>query len=421
MKRSMRVLLSMLLASSMAVMATACRSDTKDGAPAADPQKAVTIELLNQKRESIDVLTKIVSQYNESQDKVTVQLNSPAEATTVIATRAASGDLPEVFTDWPMQANYGQYVDSGLLEDLTNEPYMETVNQTALEISTRPDGKIYTAPLALNTYGIFYSVKDFEELNLKVPATYDELISVCEKLLSAGKTPFMFPDKDSWTVEQEFMFNTGVWDTGFLDAYQGCKEGSVNLTEDAGIQQTASRMLDLRNRFGQKDSLGTSYDDAISSFATGKSSLFMQGIWALDPIKQANPEFEFGVFAVPGNTAEETRVEIGVDLAFDVTKDSENKQAALEFVRYMMTPETAKLYSEAIQVPTAIEGGNAALEAIAPLVQYVEAGKTFPQLMGLHTTDIAANEPALCQQLIVSQDVDAFKTAMNDLWANTAK
>ncbi|WP_093989872.1 ABC transporter substrate-binding protein [Massiliimalia timonensis] len=420
MKRYFNILLSVLIVSSTVIMTTACSSDAKDGGSVNAGNKT-TIEFLNQKRESIDVLTKIVDQYNKSQDKVIVKLNSPAEATTVISSRAASGDLPEVFTDWPMQANYGQYVDSGLLEDLTNEPYMDTVNETALEISTRPDGKIYTAPLALNTYGIFYSVEDFEELNITIPTTYDELILVCEKLQAAGKTPFMFPDKDSWTVEQEFMFNTGVWDKNFLDTYRGCKEGYITLIEDDGIQQTASRMLDLRNRFGQKDSLGTSYDDAISNFATGKSSMFMQGIWALDPIKQANPEFEFNVFAVPGNTADETRVEIGVDLAFDVSKDSKNKEAALEFVRYMMTPETAKLYSETIQVPTAIEGGNAELTAIAPLVKYVEEGKSFPQLMGLHTTDIATNEPAVCQQLIVSQDIDEFKTSMNDLWANTEK
>ena len=421
MKRYFNILLSMLIVSSTALITTACGSEVKDNESGTAGNTSVTIEFLNQKRESIDVLTQIVDQYNESQDKVTIKLNSPAEATTVISSRAAAENLPEVFTDWPMQANYGQYVDSGLLEDLTDEPYMKTVNETALKISTRPDGKIYTAPLALNTYGIFYSVKDFEKLNLAVPTTYDELIEVCEKLQAAGKTPFMFPDKDSWAVEQEFMFNTGVWDMDFLDTYQSCKEGTENLTKDNGIQQTATRMLDLRKRFGQKDSLGTSYDDAISNFATGKSTMFMQGIWALDPIKQANPELEFSVFAVPGNTSDETRVEIGVDLAFDVTKDSENKEAALEFVRYMMTPETAKLYSETIQVPTAIEGGNAKLEAIAPLIKYVEEGKSFPQLMGLHTTNIATNEPALCQQLIASQDIEAFKTSMNDLWANTAK
>ena len=421
MKRYFNILLAVLIASTTALCTTACGSSPKDNVSGTADNKPITIEFLNQKRESIDVLTQIVNQYNSSQDKVTVKLNSPAEAATVISSRAASGNMPEVFTDWPMQANYGQYVDSGLLEDLTDEAFMKTVNKTALEISTRPDGKIYTAPLALNTYGVFYSTKDFEELNLSIPTTYEELITVCEKLKSAGKTPFMFPDKDSWTVEQEFMFNTGVWDIDFMDTYQSCKEGSVNLTEDDGIQQTASRMLDLRGRFGQKDSLGTSYDDAISNFATGKSCMFMQGIWALDPIKQANPEFDFSVFAVPGNTADETRVEVGVDLAFDVSKDSKNKEAALEFVRYMMTSETAKLYSETIQVPTAIEGGNAELKSIATLVRYIEEGKSFPQLMGLHTTNIAANEPALCQELVLSKDVDTFKTSMNDLWANTQK
>lgn len=437
MKRYSNILLSVLMVSSMAMTAVACGAVAKDeksfnggngsNVTENDEESAntdngpVTIEFLNQKRESIDVLTKIVDQYNSSQDKVFVKLNSPADASTVIASRAASGDLPEVFTDWPMQANYGQYVDSGLLEDLTDEAFMATVNETALEISTRPDGRIYTAPFALNTYGIFYSVKDFEELGLAIPTTYGELIEVCETLQAAGKTPFMFPDKDAWTIEQEFMFNTGVWDEDFFDTYQKCKDGSVNLTEDDGLQQTASRMLELRRRFGQKDSLGTSYDDAISNFATGKSSMFMQGIWALDPVKQANPEFEFGVFAVPGNTADETRVEIGVDLAFNVTKDSKNKEAALDFVRYMMQPEVARIYSESIQVPTAIENGNAELDSIAPLVKYVDEGKSFPQLMGLHTTGIAANEPALCQQLIVSQDIDEFKTSMNDLWANTEK
>lgn len=408
MKRHLCILLSVLMTLSVVV-------------PASADTEVVTIEFLNQKRESIDALTEIVDQYNASQDKIVVELNSPAEATTVLSARAASDDLPDVFTDWPMQANYGQYVKSGLLVDLTNEDYMTTINETALEISTRPDGKIYTAPMALNTYGIFYSVKDFEELNLTVPTTYDELVEVCEKLVEAGKTPFMFPDKDAWTIEQEFMFNTGVWDIDFWDTYQACKEGTVDLTEDDGIRLVTSRMLDWRNRFGQKDSLGTSYDDAIRNFANGESSMFMQGIWALDPIKQANPDFEFGVFAVPGNTAEETRVEIGVDLAFDVNVDSENKEAALEFVRYMMLPETAKFYSETLQVPTAIEGGNADLEEIAPLIKYIEEGKTFPQLMGLHTTDIAANEPALCQQLIVSQDIDEFVVSMNNLWADTAE
>lgn len=416
---------SMLMAGMLMslTMITGCSNAAADPAESAEtpsqgeaPAEKVKLEFINQKQEAVQTFTEIVKAFEKEYPDIEVELNSPSESITVLTTRASSGTLPDLFTDWPSQAYYKEFANNGYIEKLSSYDFMKNIDSAILEQCKLPDGEVYTMPVSLNTYGVFYSKQIFEDLKLTVPTTYDEFLKLCDTIKAAGTTPILFPDKDTWTVDQFFAFNSGVWCPDFMTVYGDVLEGKSHLQDNAGVKQTAQRTLDLRLNYGQPDTLGTAYSDAINDFANGKSAMFIQGIWATSPIQSANPDFDFSMFAIPADKAEDTRVMAGVDCAIDVSATSPNKEAALKFLEFVAQPSTAQIYSEKDHSPSAIKDGTVDLGAISPVVDYVTEGKTFPQLLNIQTVAIAAEEPNLCQSLIMNKNVDDFVAQLDALW-----
>lgn len=52
----------------------------------------------------------------------------------------------------------------------------------------------------MNTVGVYYNTKIFDQLKIAVPTNYSELIAAAEKIKAAGITPFTLADRDAWTV-----------------------------------------------------------------------------------------------------------------------------------------------------------------------------------------------------------------------------
>ena len=124
------------------------------------------------------------------------------------------------------------------------------------------------------------------------------------------------------------------------------------------------------------------YDQAISDFATGKSCMFMQGIWALPSIKKANPEMNIGMFSFPSNSGD-TKVSMGIDVNLAISAKCANADAAKKFVEFAASKEMVQLYvdndyslpcmkdvtaniPDAQEIVDLVEGGKGALQATAP-------------------------------------------------------
>ena len=89
--------------------------------------------------------------------------------------------------------------------------------------------------------------------------------------------------------------------------------GKVKTQDVPGLKKIAEKYLKLRE-YAQPDTLGTTYEQACFEFATGKSFMFWQGIWAIPAIQKANPDINFSMFPLPSYGGLDTRVEYGVDL-----------------------------------------------------------------------------------------------------------
>ena len=89
-----------------------------------------------------------------------------------------------------------------------------------------------------------------------------------------------------------------------------------------------------------QDMLGLSYDQALDEFATGKAAMWQCGPWAVETIKEKNPDLDFGMFPIPGLDANEPGWLVGgPGSAFAINANSEHVEEALQVLELTATAE----------------------------------------------------------------------------------
>jgi multiple sugar transport system substrate-binding protein len=96
-----------------------------------------------------------------------------------------------------------EYVARGLVAPLTqlaqDDGWARRFLPAALDAVT-VDGRIYGMPLSTYQWGFYYRRSLFERLKLQPPATWDEWLSVNDRLRAAGHSPIIVGAKDAWTL-----------------------------------------------------------------------------------------------------------------------------------------------------------------------------------------------------------------------------
>lgn len=88
-----------------------------------------------------------------------------------------------------------------------------------------------------------------------------------------------------------------------------------------------------------------SYNDACTAFARGETAMYPIGSYAIPQIKSVNPDMNIGSFVFPANENEaDNLLNSGIDLQFCVMKESKNKEAVYEVLRFLYADETIQIY-----------------------------------------------------------------------------
>lgn len=218
----MKKVLSAAMAAVMVVSMAGCGSSNKPAettaAPAASTEKTeettaaetkeaastgevTTIEFFQMKDEGTDYYTALIKEFEAQNPDIKIEYTNVPDAETVLMTRMASDQVPDVFTHFPLDASFREQVKAGYMMDLTGEKMLDNVADDILDISLI-DSKSYSIPVSLNMLGVYYNKDLFDKADATIPATIEDLYKVCDTLKAADITPFTFPDKDVWTVRQ---------------------------------------------------------------------------------------------------------------------------------------------------------------------------------------------------------------------------
>lgn len=366
----------------------------------------VTLELYLQKTNVVDIFQQMIDEFEEQNPDINIELTSVPDPETALVTRIASNDYPDIVTIWPAEKFYRDLMRDGALMDISDQEFLDVVAEGTREIA-KYDGKDYALSMTMSAYGLIVNNRLFEENGIEKPTTWDELITAAETFKANGVQPFAFYDKSTEQLGQMAERMIGVINNDITSQFKKVGHGETTWADEAEMQKLAEAMLQIRE-YGQEDTLGAGYEDAFNDMATEKAAMIFYGSWGVQSILNLNPELDIEMIAIPNPTGEKTMVAASIDTALSITEACENKEAALKFLEYMASPETAQFYADNEKNPPVIKTVKYERPQLQTMADKLNAGDSFFTPSVYWPAGFRKSWEAPLQQLILSKDIQAF-------------
>ncbi|MDD6278614.1 MAG: extracellular solute-binding protein [Oscillospiraceae bacterium] len=345
------------------------------GCSSSDKENGKTVvRMLQYKPEAVDAFEEMEKRFNESHNDILLKIESPNEAMTVLKTRLIKEDYPDI-VGIGGDINYSNFLDAELFMDISDFEVVSEIKPAYLEIEKArefiPQEGVYGLPYVANCAGVLYNKDMFAENGWEIPETWTEFITLCEEIKASGNLPLYFGFKDTWTC-------LAPWNSlavGLAPADTCSQVNSGNTTFAAEYAETAEKNKKLLE-YCEPDPFAYSYNDACTAFARGESAMYVIGSYAVPQILSVNPDMNIDSFPFPANEKEEDNVlNSGVDLLFAVMKETKNKDAVYEVLRFMYEDETIQIYLDNQNAVPCKEGDFTLPSMLDSMKPYIEAGR----------------------------------------------
>lgn len=371
------------------------------------------IEIVSYKPEAVEIFKELAKDFNESQDKIHLTIDSPNDAMTVLKTRFIREDNPDIIGIGG-DVNYSYFVDSDMLMDISDFEGLGNIKPAYLEIDKAlefvPKEGTYAVPYVANAAGILYNREMFKEHGWEIPKTWDEFIALCNEIEEEGILPLYFGFKDVWTCLAPW--NAIAVDLAPADVCRQVNRGETTFANE--YQEVAERMLELLP-YGPKDPFAYDYNGACTAFANGESAMFTIGSYAVPQIKSVNPDMDIDSFVFPASNEEERNIlNSGVDLQFSVMEDCKNKEAAYEVLEFLLKDENIQKYLDAQNAVPCKEGNFKLAPMLDGMKEYIAEGKMADYQDHYYPAEMSVD--GQIQTFLMKQDVNAFLQKFDKDW-----
>ena len=289
-----------------------------------------------------DILREIVNKYNETNtDNIKIEMDIMPNDTlqqklpAAIATKTA----PELVLFGV--ENLAPYVSNDSLEDISD--FWETTGvdknnflENVTELSY-VDGKLYGTPMQYNVSYLYWNKDLFEAAGLDPntpPTTLDELAEYAVKLTDASKNQFGLALPTNATYMQFLWANGG-------DAND--PNSNTNLLNSEENLKTLEWLQDLTvNK--KVTPLNITGADADTMLQAGQIAMYMSGPWQINGLRAQG--INFGIAPCVAGSAGAFSPAGGCSYVIPKGTDAAKKEAAYKFMKYWLTDEILKEWSQ---------------------------------------------------------------------------
>ena len=389
-KRTLKKLLSAVMAGTMAVGLLAGCSGGKEPEPKAESEGGATtikfgIHVANPQEQEV-VTYNIVQAFNEKYDgkyKVEFEASDKESHSKNMKLEASDGTLPQIF--WLDASEAPEYSDSGVLMDLSDFLSENSDIQTALggmENAFQDDNGQYGLPYQCNVQGIFYNKDLFDKAGIEYPTndtTYEEFIEMIKKLKESGVTPLSIGSKNSAYAMWEF--NETLARYGWAENIDSILSGEKKFNNE-DLNACFEKLKGIADAGAFPENMATiEYFDAKQLFNEGKAAMFGTGQWDCAEFDENIGEkvgFWWGPKFTDTNYNQDIAMKVPsapIVVNAEVADDDAVKEAVYEFLKFYYGEDAAKIsyegsifpatnYSEVAATDTQYSM-NAMLEALA--------------------------------------------------------
>lgn len=298
--------------------------------------------------------------------KVEVELlaENADEAESVLLTRAATGNLPDVFIS-SVGAKLQEFSPKDNIYDLSDQTFVNSMTDEFIDAVDGENGEIWGIPAyPANVAGVFYNKTVYEELNLEIPTTWEEFLDNCQKIKeNTDKAPVV--GAYDGAAGRQILFLSQYYyvvqeNEKFAEQYTN-KE--IGLADSPAYMRGFEKLYDL-SELGllNDDPLSTSFDDSAIMLTDGTAVHTFCRTNIIGTIENLAPDKldEIGFFPLPDENADKLGVAVWLPQCWSISKNSENKELALLLLEFLISEEGIAAYCEGVN-PTgafAIKGST---------------------------------------------------------------
>lgn len=269
----------------------------------------------------------------------------------VLQARSSAGIPPDTWQTLG-GAELKSYVDGGYLEPLdslyTELKYADAIPKPLANAVTI-GGHPYVVPLNMHIQNIlYYNKKLFDELGLKPPTTFDQLLAAAKAIKAARPkmSPLALGTKEKW--EAAFVLDSLLLEIGGPEYYVKLYKGEVDTAADPTFRKALDRLNTLRPYIYQFHS-GLTWDESCGLLVSNDSAMVIMGTWAIGYFKSRGwtPGADFGAVNFP---QEPQRVLLFHPDTYGLAKGAPHPKATMDWLRIVASPD--------LQVPTDVTQGG---------------------------------------------------------------
>lgn len=324
-----------------------------------DNTKTVKLKFTHIWSEHEDTLDQICRNFEKLHPNVeiAISMKTYSNIDSSITSSWGSSQFPDVCFYWVQSASVLVNEDVQMAEDITDvyyELYKDDMIGDGASMSTGAvDGRMYVAPFRATGFVIYYNADMFEELQLEVPTTIEELENAMKviKEQKEGITPLA-----CWGSSGTYSYLPAAL-ASYMDILSG-KATDPNYDcgrlemDDADFERSALCYEKVRKwtkagYFGSNPLAGNT-ESVESEFLNEGCAMAILNNNSLAAI-QSSMTAKVGCFSIPGfSTMADSQagyVSGGYD-GFFISRNSKNKEWALEFLKYLFSEEAQQLFAD---------------------------------------------------------------------------
>lgn len=257
--------------------------------------------------EMSEIVDNYVEEFEEEHPNVHIEAIATQEVeyqNNKLKVAAASGSQGDVFTCWG--GGYAKtYVDAGVVlpldELMEKNNTKEELLDGTLTYGTYDD-KVYGLPLKQWAGALFCNEELFEEYNVEIPETFDDLLEAVKAFRAEGVTPMALGAKDGWHIGM--IQNALAVRTEGADYMNRALQGEETLDTE-GIVKSAELLCQLNEAGAFPDgTLGLGAEESQEEFYMGMIPMYFGGSWVASGCDSDDNDIQGKIKAVPMPTVD---------------------------------------------------------------------------------------------------------------------
>lgn len=313
-------------------------------------------------------------------NKIDLQAIQDEQYDNLVKARLAGGSDLDIFL-----GAFSKYAVPDVMLEVSPESFASRLNPIALDSLRYSDGKYYGYPKPdpIESYGVFYNTKVFDELGLKPPKTLAEFDTLCAAIKAKGIVPIYFAAKDGWTMLQHRnAVNGTMYASSPKDIWDQLNKNQVRFENiPSMVDQYKAVESWVKKGYINKDLATATYDESKENIATGKAAMVIQGTWFESEVRLKFKDAPLGAFPLPSVDGNNYVAIGGFDGGFHIAKNSKVAEAAKDFLSFRIQPEEVRKaleISPGISAYKDVDSSDILGPAIRELQETIVSGKVAP-------------------------------------------